>query len=116
MHQFFFFFFFQAEDGIRDSSVTGVQTCALPICRPYLWGLGAFGQQGVVRIMEILRAELAADMGMAGKGKILGVKCSFLTNRLLRVDLGLCCFSPLQSGCRCDSCLSRIEKRDKYFC
>src|SRR5207237_7359043 len=24
-------FFFQAEDGIRDSSVTGVQTCALPI-------------------------------------------------------------------------------------
>src|SRR5438093_7695029 len=27
----FFFFFFQAEDGIRDWSVTGVQTCALPI-------------------------------------------------------------------------------------
>src|SRR5215475_15322060 len=28
----FFFFFFQAEDGIRDFHVTGVQTCALPIC------------------------------------------------------------------------------------
>ena len=28
---FFVFFFFQAEDGIRDWSVTGVQTCALPI-------------------------------------------------------------------------------------
>ena len=28
---FFSFFFFQAEDGIRDWSVTGVQTCALPI-------------------------------------------------------------------------------------
>src|SRR5437588_970832 len=27
----FFFFFFQAEDGIRDHCVTGVQTCALPI-------------------------------------------------------------------------------------
>src|SRR5207249_9160396 len=27
------FFFFQAEDGIRDRNVTGVQTCALPICR-----------------------------------------------------------------------------------
>src|SRR5438876_6773033 len=27
-----FFFFFQAEDGIRDGRVTGVQTCALPIC------------------------------------------------------------------------------------
>src|ERR1022692_1053304 len=28
---FLFFFFFQAEDGIRDYKVTGVQTCALPI-------------------------------------------------------------------------------------
>src|SRR5207249_6024826 len=28
-----FFFFFQAEDGIRDRNVTGVQTCALPISR-----------------------------------------------------------------------------------
>src|SRR2546429_2003468 len=27
-----FVFFFQAEDGIRDVAVTGVQTCALPIC------------------------------------------------------------------------------------
>src|SRR5437868_8215449 len=32
----FCIFFFQAEDGIRDRNVTGVQTCALPICRfPY---------------------------------------------------------------------------------
>src|SRR5690349_23393550 len=30
----FFFFFFQAEDGIRDLYVTGVQTCALPIYGP----------------------------------------------------------------------------------
>src|SRR2546429_8714147 len=30
------FFFFQAEDGIRDVAVTGVQTCALPIC-PFFW-------------------------------------------------------------------------------
>src|SRR2546426_6691782 len=29
---FIVFFFFQAEDGIRDYKVTGVQTCALPIC------------------------------------------------------------------------------------
>src|SRR3989449_8705174 len=31
---FVYFFFFQAEDGIRDVAVTGVQTCALPIHRP----------------------------------------------------------------------------------
>src|SRR5256885_2576456 len=36
MFIFSFFFFFQAEDGIRDYKVTGVQTCALPI-----WG-GSF--------------------------------------------------------------------------
>src|SRR3989441_661545 len=32
---YLFFFFFQAEDGIRDKLVTGVQTCALPICDYY---------------------------------------------------------------------------------
>src|SRR2546427_9561717 len=31
MRLYVFFFFFQAEDGIRDLTVTGVQTCALPI-------------------------------------------------------------------------------------
>src|SRR5207248_8138998 len=30
-----YYFFFQAEDGIRDRTVTGVQTCALPIYTPY---------------------------------------------------------------------------------
>src|SRR2546429_2389071 len=40
---FSFFFFFQAEDGIRDVAVTGVQTCALPISGPgqfgHPWGI-----------------------------------------------------------------------------
>src|SRR6266545_5336690 len=35
MNIIFFFFFFQAEDGIRDKLVTGVQTCALPISEQY---------------------------------------------------------------------------------
>src|SRR5690606_39700027 len=41
---FLFFFFFQAEDGIRDFHVTGVQTCALPISlatRPDIVGVQA---------------------------------------------------------------------------
>ena len=37
---FCFFFFFQAEDGIRDWSVTGVQTCALPISEDELSAQG----------------------------------------------------------------------------
>src|SRR5215813_11461808 len=40
-----FFFFFQAEDGIRDADVTGVQTCALPISRAEISGTDA-GQGG----------------------------------------------------------------------
>src|SRR5262249_56596403 len=41
----------QAEDGIRDWSVTGVQTCALPISETYydLWG-GATGAGGKARV------------------------------------------------------------------
>src|SRR2546430_2883447 len=37
---FFLFFFFQAEDGIRDLTVTGVQTCALPIYLAFKLELG----------------------------------------------------------------------------
>src|SRR5262249_57760315 len=37
------FFFFQAEDGIRDWSVTGVQTCALPIYLLVHFARGIFG-------------------------------------------------------------------------
>src|SRR5699024_8682241 len=43
-----FFFFFQAEDGIRDRNVTGVQTCALPICRGGRGGRRAVDGRGVV--------------------------------------------------------------------
>src|SRR5207253_3611206 len=37
------FFFFQAEDGIRDGHVTGVQTCALPICTEGKVNFNPFG-------------------------------------------------------------------------
>src|SRR5207248_3915011 len=51
---FFFFFFFQAEDGIRDRTVTGVQTCALPIfdVAPPLLELGVLVLQIEVRTFE----------------------------------------------------------------
>src|ERR1035437_10534856 len=52
LYLIFFFFFFRAEDGIRDTGVTGVQTCALPIClrtappRFTRWEVGAAGGTG----------------------------------------------------------------------
>src|SRR5260370_5536345 len=48
-------FFFQAEDGIRDSSVTGVQTCALPISSTR--GVGVTGGVGMLGVFT--RAALA---------------------------------------------------------
>jgi isopentenyl diphosphate isomerase/L-lactate dehydrogenase-like FMN-dependent dehydrogenase len=39
---------------------------AICIARPYLYGMAAFGQPGVERVIELLRTELALDMGLAG--------------------------------------------------
>src|SRR2546430_6480857 len=58
----FFFFFFQAEDGIRDLTVTGVQTCALPIslhARPLVVPRGR--ELTVVNRSEHLVAAVLAD-------------------------------------------------------
>src|SRR5438067_9550458 len=50
---YFLVFFFQAEDGIRDRNVTGVQTCALPI-----FGLGLALPFLVIAFVPILRNKL----------------------------------------------------------
>src|SRR5438093_3583660 len=44
-----FFFFFQAEDGIRDWSVTGVQTCALPISASTISALRSITSRSALR-------------------------------------------------------------------
>lgn len=54
---------------------------AVGVGRPYLWGLAAFGQRGVGRVMELLHAELAVDMGMAGVSKIAEIDHSFVRIR-----------------------------------
>src|SRR2546426_12694702 len=51
-----FFFFFQAEDGIRDYKVTGVQTCALPISERLAWAIRA----------QIVEAEDQHTLELAG--------------------------------------------------
>src|SRR5690348_17531784 len=50
---YFFFFFFQAEDGIRDGRVTGVQTCALPIFVKVVRGLPADLPAAVFVVLHI---------------------------------------------------------------
>jgi 4-hydroxymandelate oxidase len=46
---------------------------AVCIGRPYLWGLGAFGQPGVERVLEILREELSAIMQQLGAPNISAI-------------------------------------------
>src|SRR2546430_1745294 len=53
------FFFFQAEDGIRDLTVTGVQTCALPIYRALIFTRTKHGADKVVK--GLARAGITAD-------------------------------------------------------
>src|SRR6266540_5808869 len=65
----FFFFFFQAEDGIRDRDVTGVQTCALPIFLPLAPGGRGQGEgAGTGSVSERCRSEERR----VGKGVDLG--------------------------------------------
>src|SRR5699024_12220421 len=56
----FSFFFFQAEDGIRDRNVTGVQTCALPISEPVDDSGGGFRALNSAQDPEGLSEEIAS--------------------------------------------------------
>ncbi len=47
---------------------------AVGIGRPYLWGLGSFGQEGVERVLDILRAELHTAMGLAGTPTLAAIR------------------------------------------
>src|SRR2546430_6441667 len=57
---FCLFFFFQAEDGIRDLTVTGVQTCALPICMNLPLGGTGF-VQGTIHIEAMSHVSMFLD-------------------------------------------------------
>src|SRR2546422_9783122 len=73
----FFFFFFQAEDGIRDVAVTGVQTCALPI---FLKGMGGAmdlvsGAKRVIVAMEQVARDGSKKLLKECRLPLTGKKC-----------------------------------------
>jgi isopentenyl diphosphate isomerase/L-lactate dehydrogenase-like FMN-dependent dehydrogenase len=53
---------------------------AVGVARPYLWGLATYGQQGVERVLNLLRTELALDMGLSGVARI-----SDIDRKLVRI-------------------------------
>src|SRR6266540_5108781 len=64
-------FFFQAEDGIRDRDVTGVQTCALPIYGRHARAAhvpGRLGRAGGRSMSEPFRVALIDDHGLCRRG------------------------------------------------
>ncbi|HUQ93728.1 MAG TPA: alpha-hydroxy acid oxidase [Bryobacteraceae bacterium] len=54
---------------------------AVAIARPYLYGLAAFGQRGVERVIELLRTELALDMALAGVPNLAAIDRSLVRFR-----------------------------------
>src|SRR2546422_7049709 len=68
MAQIYTVFFFQAEDGIRDVAVTGVQTCALPISDPAeMLAFGGLGGRGLGGKVEQL-GRTGGRMARGAKG------------------------------------------------
>ena len=51
---------------------------AILIGRPFLWGLAAFGQDGVQRVVELLQGELRIALGLSGAGTLNAIDRSFI--------------------------------------
>src|SRR5437762_6740661 len=83
-------FFFQAEDGIRDRDVTGVQTCALPISKSMLRnsavlaGLGWATPTSCTKVVEIGRASCREREEMSGVDGSLDKKQSWILGSCIR--------------------------------
>src|SRR6266436_9225996 len=69
------FFFFQAEDGIRDVAVTGVQTCALPILQRSAPSEPAFGK-ALPDTADCLRLDVVTGRA-ASNSRLRGIKRAF---------------------------------------
>jgi 4-hydroxymandelate oxidase len=54
---------------------------AIGIGRPYVWGLGAFGQQGVERVLELMQAELVMVMKQAGVTSLSKITPDYVRRR-----------------------------------
>src|SRR5690606_40966671 len=99
----FIFFFFQAEDGIRDFHVTGVQTCALPISI-VLW-VGAYKYA-----FEILRA--SAD----GRDDAPEVVATAETGTVLRFLAMQLVFVFALLAARSEEHTSELQSRENLVC
>src|SRR5258708_27479234 len=105
----FTFFFFQAEDGIRDDLVTGVQTCALPISMLYV-DLGidlAFSPAAPERLADIEHRSLVALSFPDDDCPAHLEPVQLFAHRLHRYLVGVFAFAIAHRACRGDGCFFR---------
>src|SRR6267143_4333412 len=80
----FFFFFFQAEDGIRDGTVTGVQTCALPISSIMPGKVNPVAAEAVCQVCaQVIGNDAAVSFGGAAGNLELNVMLPVMARNLL---------------------------------
>src|ERR1022692_1416912 len=94
------FFFFQAEDGIRDYKVTGVQTCALPICMAVILFSGGLIAWAGARFFQDSRRQQDLELLLTtpqGSRHILGGQWCVL-RRALTWPLGVVLVLALPTG------------------
>src|SRR5216684_7292969 len=85
-----YFFFFQAEDGIRDVAVTGVQTCALPI------SLLALNGREYELDPEI--TAIADPNGVQSLGGVIGGEATGCTEATSEVFIEAALFDPIRTA------------------
>src|SRR3712207_7741885 len=91
------FFFFQAEDGIRDIGVTGVQTCALPICGDIVSPEGDVmlddpkTVEAVAQWANLITEDKISPIGLAGADADKDRKSTRLNSRHAHISYAVFC-------------------------
>src|SRR5207237_3435589 len=106
--------FFQAEDGIRDSSVTGVQTCALPIFAVTAAPSKAPSALGISKLLKnsesasLTRSMLAFCVGTMATGPVKGVMPPPAERCMVTPKIGRAsCRERVQAAVGTESCTQR---------
>src|SRR5699024_12169498 len=87
-------FFFQAEDGIRDRNVTGVQTCALPIL------IVSFVNSGLMQLGQTAGILMGANIGGTVTGQLIAFDLASIAPLFVMAGVLMVVFEIGRASCR----------------